>query len=82
MTYPDILGCERACEVAAAGLPVPFIADYPGLSPVNSADLVGALLGLDRVLWGRAATALAFWGAVSVLVVWAAGRVRARRRAS
>ena len=77
-TYPDIMGCEQSCEVAASGLPVPFIADYPGLSPVNSADLMGAILGLDRVLWGRAALAFAFWLVVSMVVVWVAGRVRTR----
>ena len=54
MSYPEIMGCERACEVATVGFPVTFILDYPGLSPAGSVDLVGAVLGLDRVLWGRA----------------------------
>ena len=79
-TYPDIMGCELSCEVAASGLPVPFIVDYPGLSPVNSADLMGAILGLDRVLWDRAALAFSFWFAVSMAVAWIVSHVRARRR--
>lgn len=80
-TYSDIAGCEQGCDVAASGFPTSFIADYPGLSPVNGADLMGALLGLDQVLWGRAAASFAFWCAVSGAVVWAWGRVRQGPRA-
>lgn len=79
MTYPDIMGCEQSCEVAAAGFPVAFIVDYPGLSPVGSADLAGALLGLDRTLWDRAAVAYVFWTAVSAGLLRA---VAAQRRLS
>ena len=41
-TYSEIMGCEFGCRVAAAGWPVPYIADYPGISVVGSADVVGA----------------------------------------
>jgi len=80
MSYPDIMGCERTCEVTAAGLPLPFIADYPGLSPANSASLTGAIFGLDRVLWGRSVGALAFWLVVSAAGVWGL-RLRSSRPA-
>jgi hypothetical protein len=46
--YSDILGCVPKCQVVAAGFPIPYIADYPGLSPTHSADLLGAILGTDR----------------------------------
>lgn len=82
MVYPDIMGCERGCAVAAAGLPAPFIVDYPGLSPVGRVDLVGVLLGLDRVLWARAVGALAVWFMVSVAVVRAVARVAHAHRAA
>lgn len=64
VTYPDVMGVRAGVQVAAAGLPLPFIAHYPGLSPASSADLVGAALGLDRVLRGRAIAVLAFWSAM------------------
>jgi hypothetical protein len=46
--YADILNCVPECRVVAAGFPFPYIADYPGLSPTHSADLWGALMGLDK----------------------------------
>lgn len=79
-TYPDIMGCERGCEVAAAGFPLPFIVDYPGLSPVGSAHPAGALLGLDRVLWPRAVAVLVFWSVVSVLLATIVTRSFSRKR--
>ena len=78
--YADIMGCEEGCEVAAAGFPDHIIAHYPGLSPVGSADLTGALLGIDRILWGRAAAAFAFWAAVSLLIVRGVAWVQFARR--
>ena len=61
MAFPSAAGCEAGCRVVAAGLPLPFVADNPTLSPVGSVDALGAfVLGLDVVLWGRFALALAF----------------------
>jgi hypothetical protein len=38
--------------MVVAGFPIPYIVDYHGLSPGKSADLVGALLGMDLFYWG------------------------------
>jgi hypothetical protein len=45
--YADV-GCVPECQVVAAGFPLPYIADYPGLSPTHSADLVGLMIGSDK----------------------------------
>ena len=74
------MGCEQGCELAGVGVPLTYIADYPGLSPVNSADLMGAVLGLDRVLWPSAFADLAFWTALSAALLWILGRAFALRR--
>jgi hypothetical protein len=77
--YPDIDDCVRGCEVAASGFPIAFIADYPGLSPVNSADPVGALMGVDRILWGRAPLVFGISALLSTAIVAALSRVRTKR---
>ena len=46
---PALESCERPMVVA--GFPFPYITDYHGLSPGLSADLTGALLGLDLFSW-------------------------------
>ena len=46
--YADIYECISQCRVAAAGFPFPYILDYPGLSPTHSADLWGAIIGIDK----------------------------------
>ena len=46
--YADIDDCVTGCTVAAAGWPLPYVVDYPGLSPAREASLSGALLGVDR----------------------------------
>lgn len=70
--YPDILGCERSCETAAGGWPFPFVVDYPGLSPGGTADLVGALLGVDRLWFGSLAGTFFSWLIIfyALLFVW------------
>jgi hypothetical protein len=44
--YADV-NCTP-CKVVAAGFPLPYIADYPGLSPTHSANLQGVVFGLDK----------------------------------
>jgi hypothetical protein len=48
-SYPEVMGCEQRCEVAASGWPLPYIIDYPGLSSSGVANLVGALVGSDHL---------------------------------
>ncbi len=43
-------GCAGSCRVVAAGFPFPFIADYPGISPVGSVSLSEAIIGVDHFL--------------------------------
>ena len=79
--YPDIMGCEAACEVAAAGWPFPYLVDYPGLSPVGSVSLIGALLGMDILRPGAlAATFLCWWAFIAAMVLITAAVLVRRRR--
>lgn len=75
---PAPASCART--VVAAGFPIPYIADYHGISPVGSADLVGALMGIDKIrplpFWAN----VAFYGAL-VAVVWGTLARRAGRSA-
>ena len=43
---PAPMSCAR--PVVVVGFPFPYISDFHGISPVNSADLVGAALGMDH----------------------------------
>ena len=53
-------------RVVVAGWPIPYLFDSPYFSPVGSADLVGGLLGLDDIRWGRfALDVLLAWGALA-----------------
>ena len=72
-TVPGIMGCEKSCQVAAAGWPLPYVIDYPGLSPVGSASLLGALLGLDNIRPASLLGNFAFWMSAFTTVVWLRG---------
>lgn len=67
--YADIMGCEISCVVAAAGWPVPFIIDYPGLSPVGSADFLGLTLGADKLRPDSLVTTGLCWAAAVIGVM-------------
>lgn len=71
-TYPEIMGCELGCRVAAAGWPLPYLVDYPGISVVGSADLSGALVGEDHFRLLPFCLTLAFWlaAALGVTFLW------------
>lgn len=43
---PAPASCART--VVAAGFPIPYIADYHGISPVGRVSLVDALMGMDK----------------------------------
>jgi len=72
--YPDIMGCAQACQVPAGGWPFPYVVDYPGLSPVGSASLVGVVMGVDHLWAGSLAATFACWVGLFAAVVWIAGR--------
>lgn len=55
---PPPASCAQ--EVAVLGFPFRYVSDYHGISPVGSASLVGALLGIDLF------HPLAFWANVVV----------------
>jgi hypothetical protein len=69
VTYSDILGCEKECSVVATGYPFPFIADYPGLSPANSADLMGLLMGWDKIIGLNLVASVLFFLFVSIFII-------------
>jgi hypothetical protein len=80
--YTEIMACEHGCTVAAAGWPLPYLIDYPGISVVGSAGLMGALTGEDQFRpWPFLVTAL-FWAliALAVQLIW--NLVRQRRGGS
>jgi hypothetical protein len=58
---PGSEDCQTGCLAAAAGWPVAYIVDGHGLSPGGSADLVGALLGVDRLDGLRATLNVLLW---------------------
>jgi hypothetical protein len=74
--YADIDGCATGCEVAAAGWPLPYVVDYPGLSPANEASLVGLAMRVDRLRPEAFAVDLLAWTALAALVVLLLGRRR------
>ena len=67
--YDDIMGCEQSCQVAAGGWPFAYAVDYPGLSPLGSADIVGLLLGVDMLRVGALAATFACWGLMALMLV-------------
>ena len=62
------------------GWPLPYIEDFHGISPGGSADLVGALLGMDLFHPAPFVTDIAFYAIVVWLVLTLAARTRRRRR--
>jgi hypothetical protein len=74
--YADIEACVTGCEAAAAGWPLPYLVDYPGLSPANEASLAGALMGVDRWRYEALAVDIALWALLFAIVVALWGRLR------
>lgn len=72
-----------AQTVAAVGFPIPYIADYHGISPVGRVSLVHALMGIDkfrpRAFWADVAFYTLMLAAVSVLTRRHARRVEELR---
>ena len=49
-TVPGIMGCEKSCQVAAAGWPLPYVIDYPGPGQHPASVTAGQLCFLDVCL--------------------------------
>lgn len=80
-TYPDIMGCEVSCEVAATGWPLIFVRDYTGMSVVNRADFGEVLFAADRLDWPAFLLNLLVWWTVwLVLLSWTPGAAGAEAR--
>jgi hypothetical protein len=73
---PGQVACPH--PMVAVGFPLPYVVDRDGLSPGNSADLMGALLGLDAFRPLPFWLDLAFWLGATLLLHALAGRVRRR----
>ncbi|QYF86569.1 hypothetical protein [Brevundimonas sp. PAMC22021] len=65
-TYPDIMGCEDGCIVAASGWPLIFARDYLGMSVVNTANIMEVWFAADRFDWLPFWANVAFWTLLSV----------------
>lgn len=74
--YADIDSCVTGCPVAAAGWPLPYLVDNPGLSPATEASLTGAAMGVDRFRPEAFALDLLGWTLLAGLVVAVLGRLR------
>jgi len=66
-TYPDIMGCEVECRVAATGWPFIFVRDYTGMSVINSADILEVFFAADRFDWPPFLANLLVWTLLSLL---------------
>lgn len=63
---PAPVSCAR--PVVVKGFPIPYISDHHGISPVGSADLVGAMLRMDHFHASRFVLELAIcWALVAAL---------------
>jgi hypothetical protein len=49
----DYEQCRYGCPIAGAGYPMAYVVDKRYISPVNSADVISALIGDDKMLWGK-----------------------------
>ncbi len=62
--YPDIMGCEHGCLVAASGWPLVFVRDYTGMSVINTADIMEVWLAADQLDWIPFLLNVLFWSAL------------------
>ena len=74
--YADIDDCVTGCRVAAAGWPLPYLVDYPGLSPARDASLSGAAMGGDHWRAEALAVDLTLWTALAAILMALLRRLR------
>jgi hypothetical protein len=58
---PGSVDCDTGCLTAAARWPFAYIVDGHGLSPHGSADFIGMLLGLDKLVFKYAVLDCLIW---------------------
>ena len=68
----------RLCDMLHSGWPFPFIRDLAGLSPTNSANLSGVLMGDDRLYWTPFLLNVFLYSSLAFLALWALARMRRR----
>jgi hypothetical protein len=72
--YPDIMGCEAGCRVAASGWPLVFVRDYLGMSVHNTADMFEVWFAADRFDWIPFLLNVAFWSVTCFAAILLLGR--------
>jgi len=77
-TYPGSMDCAQGCDFVAAGWPIPYLVDHPGISPTGSVSLVEGLLGVDIIWPGSLAGTYTFWFGLCAAIFWAAGCTKLR----
>ena len=81
MTPPAPLSCAR--PVLVLGFPLAYISDYHGISPVGSASLIQAAMGIDHFHTSAFLADVGFYVlclAAAVAGLELLGRGRSRRR--
>ncbi len=66
--YPEIMGCDTGCTVAATGWPMVFVTDYLGMSVVNTADIMEVWFAADRFSWPPFLIDAALWASASFVM--------------
>ncbi|TZF90748.1 hypothetical protein [Cognatilysobacter lacus] len=74
--YADVEACASGCTVAAAGWPLPWLVDDPGLSPANLVSLRGVVSGVDRLNYEGLALDVVAWALAAWLALALLRRVR------
>lgn len=75
VAYPEILGCEKGCNVVATGWPFTFVSDYLGMSVVNSADITEVWFAADRFSWEPFLLNVGVWALASSAIMWVTRRI-------
>ena len=76
--FSDIMGCEKECIVRAAGWPVPYFYDYPGMSVGNrvEVDPLSIFVGPDKFRLSGCIPTLLFW---LLAVSWVRAKLHNRK---
>jgi hypothetical protein len=75
---PAPASCAR--PVLVLGFPLPYVSDYHGISPVGSASVVNAALGIDHFHVGAFVTDVFFYFACLAIIAAARARLRVLSR--